>query len=351
MRENQTLPGAIKASVNSSNYYQADHFSIEFAASAAPTGSWDIDPPLLVDVQISLDDGAGWVSMIIGEVDHLTLDPVTGLLSCDGRDLSARLIEAKTQEAFVNKTASEVASILAGRHGLTAQVTKTTTLVGRYYEQDHSRLTLDEFSRTTTEWDLLVYLAQREGFDCFVFGTTLHFQPSTEPDADPFVIQWTQPSPVPRLNVTTIRMERSLTLAKDVQVDVRSWNSRQAKGFTKTSKAIGGRAASASGTTPGGKANTTQRYVIVRPNLTEDQAQKLANQAAADITRHERVVAVDMPGELGLTPRNMVRLQGTSTSFDQAYFVDHIDRSISYEEGFRQSLRLKNTSPRTQTQI
>jgi hypothetical protein len=89
----------------------------------------------------------------------------------------------------------------------------------------------------------------------------------------------------------------------------------------------------------------------VRPNLTEEQAQRLANQTAAEITRHERLVSVDMPGELTLTPRNMARLQGTGTSWDQTYFMDHIERSISFDEGFRQSLRLKNSSPRTQAQV
>ena len=47
----------------------------------------------------------------------------------------------------------------------------------------------------------------------------------------------------------------------------------------------------------------------------------------------------------------MFRLQGTSTSFDQVYFIDSITRSISFDEGFRQSLRIKNSSPRTQTQV
>ena len=57
------------------------------------------------------------------------------------------------------------------------------------------------------------------------------------------------------------------------------------------------------------------------------------------------------PGEIALTPRDMVKLQGTGTSFDQTYYIASIDRSISFDEGFRQTMRLKNTSPRSQTQV
>jgi hypothetical protein len=137
-----------------------------------------------------------------------------GRLQIEGRDLSSRLIENKTQEAFVNQTSSQVATTLAQRRGLTPQVTATTTLVGRYYQQDHVRDSLNQFSRTTTEWDLLIYLAQREGFDVFVKGTTLYFQPTTDPSADPYVVRWDGVSSIalampPCISPTQLRPVRS----------------------------------------------------------------------------------------------------------------------------------------------
>lgn len=350
MAGNSELVGAIHASVTNNNYYQCDHFSVTFAMSAGSPGWWDVNPPLVIDIQLSFD-GYGWQSLIIGEVDHQKIQIQAGLIEMEGRDLSARFIETKTQETFLNQTASQVAQTLASRHGMTASVTATTTLVGRYYEQDHSNITLDEFSRTTTEWDLLVYLARHEGFDVFMSGTMLNFHPSTQQSSDPFVINWTA-SPTSRLNAISMSLERSLTLAKDVEVDVRSWNSRQGRAFTKKARAIGGKATNASGIiASSGQPTTTQRRVIVRPNLTEDQAQQLANETAHEITLHERIVCVEMPGELILTPRNTVAIQGTGTSFDQSYCIASIDRSISFDEGFRQSIRLKNSSPRTESQV
>ena len=133
---------------------------------------------------------------------------------------------------------------------------------------------------------------------------------------------------------------------------VRSWGSQQGRAFVKKTRAAGSRASTASSSTLSGKgAVSTQRYIFVRPNMTEEDAQALANQLAMDLTKHERVVSVDMPGDLVLTPRNLVRLEGTGTSFDQTYFVDNIHRSISFDGGFTQSIRMKNSSPRSQTQL
>ena len=113
----------------------------------------------------------------------------------DGRDLTARLLDARTQETFSNQTASEIAETLAGRHGLTPNVTATSTLAGRYYEAEHDRITLGQFSRATTEWDLLTYLAAREGFEAYISGQTLTFAPlaTTATHVDPHARPLPQP--------------------------------------------------------------------------------------------------------------------------------------------------------------
>jgi hypothetical protein len=347
----QSLAGVVSAEVETNNYYATDHFHLTFAASAGEPGWFDYEGPLVLDTHFSLDQGHSWTSLLIGEVDRRVWNPETGTVTLEGRDLSARLIEMKIQEAFVNWTSSHVAIELAKRTDLIPVVTPTTTLIGRYYESDHVEGSLDQFARTTTAWDILIYLAQREGYDVFVEGINLHFQPTTPPNAAPFVIRWQPPGPIPRLNVVTLRAERSDTMSKDVQVQVRSWNSQQARAFTKTARAAGTKRPSASGTSSFGKGVTTQNYVVIRPNLTEDQAQQLANQLAIDLTKHERVIEVSMHGDLTLTPRHLVRLEGTQTSWDQLYQIDEIHRSLSFSDGFKQTLRLKNSSPRSMVQL
>ncbi len=335
----QEIAGPVEAEVLSNNHYAADRFSAVIAAGADPfigVGFWAAEPDIILEVQFSIDAGESFVSLIQGAIDNVAIDPANGLVHLDGRDLTAALIEARTQETFANRTASEIATLLAARHNLSASVTATSTPVGRYYQNEHDSITLDQFSRATTEWDLLVFLARQEGFDVFVEGTALHFQPAGPPAAAAVAVRPT--------DVISLRLERSLTLARDIEVVVKSWNSREGSAFVQRARAtrrVGGK-----GT---GEAAPVQRYVFVRPNLTPDAALKLAQQKLAELTRHERVIDVVMAGDLVLTPRSTVMLVGTGCDFDQLYYVDTIERRLRYDGGFTQRVRAKNTSPRTQT--
>lgn len=328
------VAGVVEAQVQANNHRAADCFSIMTALSADPTAftSWAAMPDVAIDIQMSLD-GTTFASMIQGTVDFVEIDPIEGLLRAEGRDLTAALIETRTQETFANRTSSEIAGLFASEHNLIPAISQTTTPVGRYYQNEHDRITLDQFSRATTEWDLLVFLAQQEGFDVFLLGNTLHFQPPSGPDGAVMVSAD---------SVTDLRLERALTLARDLEVTVKSWNSRQQSAFTQTARANG------RGGPTQGRGNMKQRYVYVRPNLTSDQALKLAQQKLAELTRHQRVISLTMPGELALTPRSVVMLAGTGTEFDQSYFVDSIERRLNVETGFTQHLRCKNMQPGSQ---
>lgn len=341
LADGKPLPGAISAEVESNNFFQTDHFSAEFAVSAGPPGWFDRNPPWVVDIQFSLE-GAAWTSLIIGEVDEIDLDLPSQILRVEGRDLSAKLTEGKTQASYRNQTSSEIVTTIVGRHPeiTRANITPTSTMVSRYYEQDHTQTSSENFGRLQTDWDVIVELARLEGFDVFMQGRVLHFQPAVSPDSDPFLIQWTPPGPVPRLNVESLRLRRRMTHARPVRVVVRSWNSRQGRGFTKVFE-----------TAPAAASGNPTEFFINRPNLTEDQAIALAEKTATEHAKHERPISVRMPGDLTLTPRNMVRIGGTGLSWDQVFFIDSIHRSLRFDGGFEQSLALRNTSPRTQQVI
>lgn len=327
------LTGAIEAEIVSNNHFAADRFAVSLALDADPgngPGFWSSEADVSIDVQVSLDGGASFASLIQGAVDTVDLDMMTRIARISGRDYAAALIETRTQETFSNRTSSEIAELFALRHGLRRQVTPTTTPVGRYYQDEHDRITLDQFSRAISEWDLLVFLARQEGFDLFVSGATLCFQPRARSDIA-VSLQLT--------DLMDLRLERSLTLARDIEVTVKSWNARQQNAFTQTARALG----------RGGAGGKPQRYIIVRPNLTSDQALQLAQQSLAELTRHERVVIATMPGELGITPRTMIALTGTGTDFDQIYYADEIERTVRFQGGFVQRLRAKNASPASET--
>lgn len=332
----QIVSGATEAEVASNNYYAADRFSVSVALGVDPWAAasfWAREPEVLLEVQFSLDGGASFTSLVQGAIDRVSIDPTLGLVHLEGRDLAASLIEARTRETFANRTSSEIASLLAARHSLTPHVSPTTTPVGRYYQSEHDSITLDQFSRATTEWDLLVFLARHEGFDVFVHGQALYFQPAA-PTTGPVVSL--QPA-----DLIDLKLERSLTLARDIEVVVKSWNSRQSNAFVQRARASGSSGARRSGESP-------QRFAFVQPNLTPDDAMKVARRKLAELTRHERTIRISMPGELSLNPHSMIALEGTGTEFDQAYYIDVIERRLRHD-GLTQHILARNTSPRIET--
>jgi hypothetical protein len=141
-------------------------------------------------------------------------------------------------------------------------------------------------------------------------------------------------------DVLDLKLARSLTLARNIEVVVKSWNSRQNSAFSQQLSANGAGSDERDGT-------PSQRYVFVRPNLTPDDALKFAQQKVAELARHERTVRISMPGELALTPRSVLEIQGTGTDFDQTYYIDVIERRFGQHSGLIQHVLAHNSSPRS----
>ncbi len=322
------MPAVTEAIVTSTGGFSADRFRVR-AALTGDIDVWADTAQVLMDVQMALSPYGGFVSAIQGQADHVSIDPLAGTFTIEGRDLSAGLIEARTQEIFANHTSSEIATILAGRHGLTANVQSTTTPVGRYWELEHDKVTLNAAGRSTTEWDLLVTLALHEAFDLWVSGTTLYFQaPNTITPPGMLNAAATLAGPA---NVMSLRLDRALTFAGDIVVTVKSWHSRAGTSTVQTAQTSRGAASS-------------QSYIYVVPNLTPDVALQYAQNKLAELTAYELAVAAEMPGELSLFPRSRVQLGGTGTIFDTVYRIDEVERRLHATQGFSQRLRARASS-------
>jgi phage protein D len=320
------VPGVMEVDIFANAHLAAGRFRLR-AAMPTVTAANLLQAGTVLDLQLAA--GGYPVSLLQGEADSIHVDVIQGTLEVDGRDLTGRLLDARTQETFANQTASEIANTLAARHSLTPVVTATTTLAGRYYGAEHDRIVLGQFSRATTEWDLLTFLAAQEGFEVFVAGQSLHFQPLSQTGA---------PAILTPGDCLSLSLERSLTLARDLEVTVKSWNTRHQAAFSQTARSA------ARGRGSGGN-GPPQRIVVVRPNLSPNEALQLAQRILTDLSGHERLVHAELPGELTLTPRSQVTLTGTGTDFDQTYYVAELDRHFSVQHGFTQRLRLKNANP------
>ena len=314
------LGGVIDAQVASNSHFSADRFRVRLAAGAGVLEAVDL-PGVRFSVEAGLD--GDWAPLVLGEADSVVFDPVRRVVEVSGRDLAALLVDSAVDEVFANRTAGEVATELAGRHGLRAEVAATGTLVGRYYQNEHERMTLGRSARVTTEWDLLAFLAGREGFDLFVEGDVLRFGPRVA--AEPVVMQ---PG-----DCVGVRLEHALGMARQIEVTVRSWDQAGAQAVVQVARGGG-----ATGGKAGGR---VWKQGVVRPNLPADEAQRLAERVVSDLVRHERVVVLTMPGELGLSARSVVRLEGTDSAWDRDYAVSEVTRQVGVRQGFVQTVRLQ----------
>ncbi len=306
------LPGAVRVEVESLAYFAADRFSVDLAIgadAAATAGFYSSLGAGTIEIELSLGS-SGFTTILVGQIDNVRTDLLSCVATLRGRDLAARLIDAEISEPFVNQTSSQIAEIIAARHGLTAQVAPTATPVGQYYELDHARYALGIGARASSEWNLLAWLAEIETFALSVTGTTLIFGPW--PQAEPSLINLS--------DLMTLTLDVATTVPSNAVV--KSWNSRN--------KAV------VSGTAgTGAGASTT----LVRPNLTAAQAQTFADSHLSTLASHGVILTATMPGELTLMPNSQIALVGTNSAFDQNYRIDGVRRSVDSRGGFTQTVR------------
>lgn len=333
------VDGWVEWRVDNNNFYQADHFEVSFAVSALPADrgiDWfaqqqEISVEIFAGFPADPDnyDAGELQSWIYGLADGIEFDPVRRVIHMHGRDLTAKMIDAKTTNVYVNRKASDVAKTLAAKYGLTPVVTNTTTNVGKYFEIMHAHLHV-----ARSEWDLLTYLAQQEQFVVYMLGRELHFEPMPDLNSNPYVLQWGD-APL-TFNGSSLRFERGLTLAKGIQVTVQSFNQH--------GKTITAAYPKASG-------SNSQKYSYRFANLSPEKALQKAQALYHEIVRHEVKLTASMPADNLLTTRNIIKMVGTGTGYDQTYYPDHVRRSMSFDGGYRMDVTAKNQSPQTQVTL
>lgn len=291
--------------VESVGYFAADRFSV-VCALAGRAGYFAALGKVDVTIEVAAD-GVGYATLLVGQLDNVRVDLGRNEVVLAGRDLAARLIDAEISETFANQTASQIALTLAGRHGLTPNVTATSTQVGQYYQLDHARSALAAHARSVTEWSLLTQLAQAEGFALWVSGEALNFG------------VWPQVAPIPVMPENFLALSFDMINALPAAVTVKSWNTRN--------KAVVSQS-------HGNGVGTT----LVRPNLSAVQARSLATAQLTALGQHEVVMNATMPGDTMLRPGMTLALAGTDSALDQSYAVLTVTRRLSARHGFEQNV-------------
>jgi prophage tail gpP-like protein len=310
----QTAAGIMAVDIEADSFLSADRFSVRAALSAASAAFWSA-VPLLVEIQLAVDGVQA--SLITGNADRVSIDPIRGEVRASGRDFTSLFVGAQIDESFENQTSSQVVTALAARQGLSAAVTPTQTLVGRYYQNGRTRTAMTQHARATTQWDLICWLAQLENYDVWVSGQTLYFQPAGQ-NAGGVAI-----SPA---SCMSLRMDHALDIAAGVTAVVRSWDCVSQTAIVQTASNGGGSPA----------------RTVIRPNLSSGEAQSLASRIVSQISSHERVLTIEMPGDVTTAPRMNLALAGSFTDFDGTYGICAVERHLSVGRGFVQTVQARS---------
>jgi hypothetical protein len=340
------VSGWLSFDTDANEYASPDTFKVTFALSALPddhNAAWWASQTADIFVELfagfpadpNAYSAAELTSIFYGQADDLEFDYDDLTLHVSGRDLTAALLDTKSSEKYQNRFASQIAASLAAKHGLQTAITPTKTFVGVEYTASRIDLHSDR-----TEWDLLTWLARQEGFRVFVKGRTLHFEPIPTATPSPFILEKVAAGDGPAAwNGQSVKISRTLTVARDVSVTVTSWNG--AKKLAYTRKAT--RSKKGSG--------QVQNFAYRVPNLTAEQAQALANKRLVEISSHEVKLSFDGPAENGLEIDSVILVKGTGTALDQTFYPASIARSMAYGGGYGWTVSAKNHSPETEPQL
>jgi len=315
------VPGAIEARVVSTNYYSSDWFEVSFALTDAAefnANYWlEVHRPL-VDIGIATASDSTPVSLILGYADTVSIDPLRGIASLHGRDLSALFVDSSLHRTFPNPMADEIVGLLALRHGLIPKVIPTPGLVGRGFGGSTNMTGDSYYSRTNTDWDLIVRLASEYGYDAFVDGRIFHFQPSGLSAGTPFRV-----SPD---DVIQLRVARNIKSEVSQSRRLISWNSQLQREVSYASSAFRGE--------PAG-----DDVAVLEPNLNHERMSGMIEQLVRNTERQSQRLQLTMPGEIALTARSRIGLHRFGGLLDATYNIECVDRNLSPTTGFLQRVR------------
>jgi hypothetical protein len=71
-------------------------------------------------------------------------------------------------------------------------------------------------------------------------------------------------------------------------------------------------------------------------------ARVLAARVLDQMMSHARTITLEMPGDLTTMPRMTLILADTGTDFDNSYVISSVERRISFQHGFTQTVQARS---------
>jgi len=253
--------------------------------------------------------------LFVGQVDTVSADYRSGALNIDGRDLSALLMDKRSDdESFINRPRWSVVSELAGRVGLGFVGGGGGGTVGddagKEWERGHHAAM--EFSQSY--WSIIERFAKLDGVSAYVIGRTLYYQKAQGGDAGTYNFSPQSPQQNATGNFCDIVFRRNLALAKTLKVSVNGWHAKKKKKVT-------GQA------TKPGQGGEIEVKTTRLNNVTDAIAQGIAQATLDDWADKEFGCTVTIPGDP--SKRNGSKMTISGTAFDGAYTLEGIHHSVS----------------------
>jgi phage protein D len=170
-----------------------------------------------VQVSVMTSNSQQPVPLILGEIIALEAEFDDGgtFTVIRGYDPAHRLFRGRRTESYLQMTASDIATKVAQRAGLTVGTIKPTTTVFEHVSQ-----------AGTTDWDLLDSLAKQVGYEITVRDGKFGFGPPTTASTAPAATAAGSGNPlVLKLGTDLLRFRSVVTSAEQVkEVEVRGWD-------------------------------------------------------------------------------------------------------------------------------
>jgi hypothetical protein len=324
-----TQVNPIECSVKQVSHQAADTFSATVAIGSAQ-GAVDASmllstAPMQVTVQGSSDGNAS-TQMFSGNVDNVTVDFENMTATLSGRDKTADLIDAKTNETWKNQQPQDVITKLAQTAGLSVQFNgEASDKAGLQYKDDFNKI-----SELDSAWNVICRLAQKIGCVASVNGDQLVIAPTdNQSGGSSFQAMFTPPTgDQPAQGNCWLSAGRNLNLAKTITVTHQSWQQKQGQQITSTSTAQG--------------KGDTIKYDLKGANLTKKQQDAIAKGRVNDVISHERTVTIHAPGDTSVNSQSSIQVSGTGTAADQQYIVSEVEHHWSWEGGYVMTISARN---------
>lgn len=316
-------------------------FRLRLAISQQPDGTWTYldDERLRVwkEVEITAGFESGIEELFSGLITHVRPffdpDPSMCILELWGMDRSVLMDREEKLKGWPNKKDSDIAREILGQYELTPDVEDTVVV----HEEKVSTIIQRE-----TDMQFLKRLALRNGFECYVDGTTAYFR-SPRLDAPPQPVLAVHFGNETNLNSFSIEFNALTPVnVKMSQVDRMSKEVLDAEAEASDQAPLGEIDASgllAPGMDPG-------RVCIAASAATGNPEMTALCQGLF----HQAEWFVSGEGEIAgnhyvhvLKPRGTVTIKGIGETYSGLYYVIHVTHSFT-QDGYTQFFRVKRNA-------